>query len=214
MSKHALPLALIATMSFLLALSSCEKPLKDIGDDPKEMGNEQNHHLNPDDWHHNDSVQGGGNTPDASGEPSDSDNDDNGIPYDETDIIDDDNNDNDNGEKRATLTVDEFIAGNVSGGVFVEGYIVGDCTKSWKYAETFPPFTHQQALLLADRAGETRKEYVMTLELKSGSQARSALNLVDHPYLLGHRIKVFGYWGKYLGLPGIKDVGSSFWYEP
>ena len=110
-----------------------------------------------------------------------------------------------------TLTVAEFINGNFEGGVFVSGYIVGDCTKSIKYAEFEPPFTHQQALLIADAQNETSPDCLAAIQLPQGKK-RDALNLVDHPEHFRHRITLFGYRTTYLRIAGMKDF-STFYVE-
>lgn len=113
-----------------------------------------------------------------------------------------------------TLTVAEFIEGNFQGGAFVEGYIVGDCTKSFKYAEFEPPFNNPQALLLADRTDEYDKSYILAVQLKSGSKARAHMNLVDNPAWYHKKVVLFGYREKYLGMAGLKDLGAYPTYMP
>lgn len=106
------------------------------------------------------------------------------------------------------VTVDEFLNNDIRVQVFVEGYIVGDCTKSISNAEFQPPFTYPQALLVASRADESSRDMVMTVSLKSGSKWRAALNLVDHPENHGRRVRVFGFREIYLGVPGIKAIDA------
>ena len=88
-----------------------------------------------------------------------------------------------------TLTVAEFVNGNFEGGVFVSGYIVGDCTKSIKNAEF----------------------ELAAIQLPQGKK-RDALNLVDHPEHFRHRITLFGYRTTYLRIAGMKDF-SAFYVE-
>lgn len=111
-----------------------------------------------------------------------------------------------------TLTVAEFIAGNYEDGALVEGYIIGDCTKSFKYAEFEPPFTHPQAILIADSKDERTKENIVAVQLKTNYKIRSDLNLVDHPDYLGHKILLFGYYAKYLYMAGLKNVSAYVVY--
>lgn len=113
-----------------------------------------------------------------------------------------------------TLSVAEFIEGNFDGGVFVEGYVIGDCTKSFKYAEFERPFTHEQALLIADNMDERSKGNIVAVQLKNGTNARNHMNLVDNPGWHGRKVVLFGYWGKYLGMTGLKDLGSYPLYDP
>lgn len=106
------------------------------------------------------------------------------------------------------VTVEEFLNNDINVQVFVDGYIVGDCTKSISNAEFDPPFTYPQALLIADRADESSIDMVMTVSLKSGSKWRAALNLVDHPENYRRRVRVFGFQERYLGVLGIKTIDA------
>lgn len=106
------------------------------------------------------------------------------------------------------ITVNDFLTKRLGGGVFVNGYIVGACTKNKDYADLTPPFTYATALLLADSPDEKDINKMMSLELKSGSKIRAALNLVDHKELYRHKLQVFGYKEVYLGMYGMKGVGT------
>jgi len=106
------------------------------------------------------------------------------------------------------ITVNDFLTKRLGGGVFVNGYIVGACTKNKDNADLTPPFTYATALLLADSPDEKDINKMMSLELKSGSKIRAALNLVDHPELYRHKLQVFGYKEVYLGMYGMKGVGT------
>lgn len=111
-----------------------------------------------------------------------------------------------------TLTVAEFIEGKYEDGAWVEGYIIGDCTKSFKYAEFEQPFTHPQAILIADSRDERTKENIVAVQLKTGYKIRSDLNLVDHPGYLGRKILLFGFYAKYLYMAGLKNVSAYVVY--
>lgn len=143
------------------------------------------------------------------GSDSDSSDDDDEDYYD-----DDDNGGSSSHQKHDTLTVAEFINGNFEGGAFVKGYVVGDCTKSFKYAEFEPPFTNPQAILLADDKDERDKDYLLAVQLKSGSKARTYMNLVDNPWWYGKQVVLYGYRATYLGMAGLKDIGSYPLYRP
>ena len=125
--------------------------------------------------------------------------------------VEDGNNTGSEGTKKDTLSVEQFLNAESLSGTYVRGYIVGSCTKSLKYAEFEPPFTNNQAVLLADKTSERRPDHLMSIQLKSKSDIRKALNLVDHPELLHHRILVYGYRTTYLGIYGMKDIGKAFW---
>lgn len=106
-------------------------------------------------------------------------------------------------DEKNPLTVAEFIAGDYDGGVFVRGYIVGACSTNIKYADFEAPFEWSSAILLADEKGERDTEKMISIELKSGKN-RDKFNLKDHPENFGKQAQFFGYYVKYLGIPGIK----------
>ena len=119
---------------------------------------------------------------------------------------DDDGENNGNQEPDSYfLSVEEFINCGLGEYKKVEGYIVGDCTKSFKYAEFKPPFTHEQALLIADSIDETDKSHIVAIQLPSGNE-RQSLNLVSHPNFLHRKIIFIGRRDKYLGMAGMKDL--------
>lgn len=88
-------------------------------------------------------------------------------------------------------------------GVWVCGYIVGVATNTGKISFT-APFTKNTNLALGSRAATDDKDYCLTVELKSGA-IRDALNLVDHPDLLGRKVYIRGdLVSAYYGIPGLK----------
>ena len=88
-------------------------------------------------------------------------------------------------------------------GVWVWGYIVGTATGTGKVAFA-PPFTKNTNLVIGTRASTSETGYCLSVELKSGD-IRDALNLVDHPGLLGRRIYIRGdLVSAYYGIPGLK----------
>lgn len=133
----------------------------------------------------------------------------------ETDAGTDPSSGSDNNEKEedgneknpddVVFSVSDFIFMRFIDGAYVEGYIIGDCTKSFKYAEFESPFTHNQALLIADSPDERDKDNILAIQLPSGKK-RNDLNLVDHPEYLHRKIIVYGSWSTYLYINGIKDM--------
>lgn len=105
-------------------------------------------------------------------------------------------------------TVEQFMTLDLAYSIWVVGYIVGDCTQRIDYAEFQPPFTHPQALLLADDPNETNPQKVIAIELKS-KNLRAKYNLCDHPENLRHRAAFYGLRGTYLRILGMKDVRSD-----
>ena len=89
-------------------------------------------------------------------------------------------------------------------GVWVTGYIVGgDLTSAGKSVKTYD-ITKNTHIALADRSSVTDKEACIAVELPSG-KVRNALNLVDHPELIGRRVSVKGNLvEKYFGTLGLK----------
>lgn len=144
-----------------------------------------------------------------------SDDDDSDTPYEEPYTGGDDSGgsqqDNQNGQSVSTgdvITVADFLTKDISGGVWVYGYIVGSCKQNKSYADIEPPFTYSSALLMADHPNEKDIEKMMSLELKSGSKIREALDLTKHQELYQHKLKVFGYRTTYLGMKGMKGVST------
>ena len=93
-------------------------------------------------------------------------------------------------------------------GVWVYGYIVGgDLTSNGKEIKT-SGITKATHLALADRSSITDKASCLAVELPAG-KVRQALNLVDHPELIGKRVKVKGdLVDKYFGTVGLKSTAS------
>ena len=91
--------------------------------------------------------------------------------------------------------------------VWVYGYIVGgDLTATGSKMNTGPTFTKNTHLALAARSSVTDKASCLAVELKSGP-VRDALNLADHPDLVGSRVYVKGdIVEAYFGIPGVKNV--------
>lgn len=93
-------------------------------------------------------------------------------------------------------------------GVWLYGYIVGgDLTANGKSVKT-SGITKSTHLAMASRSSVTEKASCVAVELPSG-KVREALNLVDHPELIGTRIYVKGniveaYFGT-IGLKGTTD---------
>lgn len=107
------------------------------------------------------------------------------------------------------LTIAEFIEG-FDGKKNIEGYIVGDCTKSMKNANFTPPFSQPQAILLADNVDERDITKIIPVQLKSGSKVRTALNLQDNPENLHKKLRFNGSYSTYMKVPGCTDISSTF----
>ena len=87
---------------------------------------------------------------------------------------------------------------------------MGSCSGNIKNATLEAPFSGLSAILLADNPNEKDIKKMIAIELRSRSQARKELNLVDNPNNFGRKIKIFGYQEDYLNIPGIKSWGNSY----
>lgn len=92
-------------------------------------------------------------------------------------------------------------------GVWVCGYIVGgDLTSATNGISFEPPFSSMTCLAIAARTSVSGKSSCMSVQLSKGD-FRDALNLVDHPELLGRKIYLKGdIVASYYGIPGIQNL--------
>ncbi len=112
--------------------------------------------------------------------------------------------------KEDHISISDFLTKDYLYQIWVQGYIVGSCSGNIKNATLEAPFSGQSAILLADNPNEKDIKKMIAIELKSRSQARKELNLVDNPNNFGRKIKIFGYQEDYLNIPGIKSWGNSY----
>ena len=130
--------------------------------------------------------------------------------YLEEDIVD--GNDPGSSDRDKVWTVTEFVNGEMTKAGWVEGYIVAACANSAlkeAYVDFEPPFKWSSAILLADDLNERDVHKMMSVQLKSGSAIRKALDPEFHPEIQGKRLRVYGYGTIYLGIMGMKDIGSN-----
>lgn len=96
----------------------------------------------------------------------------------------------------------------------VVGYIVGFCDGT---SISHAKFTAEEArasnLLIADSRHETNVERCMPVELKSGTDVRSELNLETHPENLGKKVWLYGMVKRYFSVTGLKNVEAYKWIE-
>jgi hypothetical protein len=92
--------------------------------------------------------------------------------------------------------------------VWVYGYIVGgDLSASGKSVKT-KDIGKKTHMAIAARSSVTDKASCVAVELPSG-KVREALNLVDHPDLIGQRVYVKGSLvDKYFGTTGLKSTND------
>lgn len=215
-------LLIAAVFSIMISFSACEKieiedekedtskdissddidKNKDKDDDEDDKGNNNK----DDDNNTGDNDDTGGNNDDNNSDATGGD--DNSRPDDGEDNGDnnEDSGDNEDNsyETGDIVSVSEFIKKDITCEIWLVGRIVGDCTRSTKYAEFKEPFTHSQAILLADDPNETNMEKIVSVCLTTNKNMRKELNLVDHPHNKGQYVAVFGFKENYLGLYGIK----------
>ncbi len=98
------------------------------------------------------------------------------------------------------VSVSEFLKKDIRCQVWVVGRIVGDCTRNKKYAEFDAPFTHSQAVLIADRPNEKDIEKTVAICLTTNKGMRNTLNLADNSENYNQYVAVFGFRVSYLGI--------------
>lgn len=115
---------------------------------------------------------------------------------------------NDGSADLQALSVSEAKDHAGATGVWVYGYIVGgDLTSSGKSVST-GGITKATHLALAARSSVTDKASCVAVELPAG-RVREALNLVDHPDLIGCRVYVKGNLVEsYFGTTGLKGTSD------
>jgi len=106
------------------------------------------------------------------------------------------------------ISVADAAAHTGETGVWLYGYIVGgDLTSAGKSVKT-SGITKNTHLALATRSSVTAKASCVAVELPKGA-VRDALNLVDHPELIGTRIYLKGnIVSSYFGTTGLKGTSE------
>ncbi len=123
-------------------------------------------------------------------------------------LIGGDNPPADDGREPSAISVGDVSQHIDEKGVWVYGYIVGgDLTSNGKSVKT-GEITKATHLALADRSSITNKASCLAVELPKG-KIRDALNLVDHPNLIGRRVYVKGdLVAGYFGTRGLKNTND------
>lgn len=112
------------------------------------------------------------------------------------------------GSKDDPFNVVAAIAG--SGNAWVKAYIVGwiEGQKLEEGAHFNGSSTVASNLLIADSPDETNVANCMPVQLPGGSDARTALNLMDNPGNYKKEVMLYGSLEKYFGVQGIKSVSD------
>ena len=115
---------------------------------------------------------------------------------------------NDGSDTADAISVADASAHTGENGVWLYGYIVGgDLTSAGKTVKT-QDITKNTHLAIAARSSVTAKASCVAVELPKGA-IRDALNLVDHPNLIGTRIYVKGNLvSSYFGTTGLKGTSE------
>lgn len=115
---------------------------------------------------------------------------------------------NDGSDTADAISVADAASHAGETGVWVYGYIVGgDLTSTGKTVKT-QDITKNTHLAIAARSSVTAKASCVAVELPKGT-IRDALNLVDHPDLIGTRIYVKGnIVSTYFGTTGLKGTSD------
>ena len=111
------------------------------------------------------------------------------------------------GNTDQVLTIAQVKEADEGEPVWVSGYIVGgDLTQA--NASFSPPFSSNTNLVLGPRSSSSSRSSCLAVSLPKGD-VRDALNLVDHPELLGKAVEVFGEVShSYFGMDGLKNVSD------
>lgn len=118
------------------------------------------------------------------------------------------------GDAKGTGTKDDpfnvVAASAGSGNAWVKAYIVGwiEGQKLEEGAHFDGSSTVASNLLIADSPDETNVANCMPVQLPGGSEARTALNLVDNPDNYKKEVMLFGSLEKYFGVQGVKSVSD------
>ena len=115
---------------------------------------------------------------------------------------------NDGSDTADAISVADAASHTGENGVWLYGYIVGgDLTSAGKTVKT-QDITKNTHLAIAARSSVTAKASCVAVELPKGA-IRDALNLVDHPNLIGTRIYVKGNLvSSYFGTTGLKGTSE------
>ena len=105
------------------------------------------------------------------------------------------------------LTVSQALASVGREDVWVSGFIVGgDLTSA--NASFDPPFKSASNLLLGPRSSATSRDNCIAVQLSAGD-VRDALNLAEHPEMLGRLVCLNGdIEDSYYGMTGLKSVSD------
>ncbi|MBR2192467.1 MAG: hypothetical protein IJ910_04045 [Bacteroidaceae bacterium] len=105
---------------------------------------------------------------------------------------------------------DETITFTKLNDMWMEGYVVGFVNGRTMKSTVFDTGNVATNIVIAERADVSDVEMCVPVQLtnnsKSNQETRSALNLKDHPEVLGKKVKIKGDIAKYMGVVGIRNA--------
>ena len=112
------------------------------------------------------------------------------------------------GSEATPYNVSAVIDGATGSEVWVEGYIVGwvEGASIDEGAHFSVPASSASNILISDNPNASSVAECVPVQLVSGSDARSALNLMDNPGNLGKKVSLKGNLTKYFGVSGVKET--------
>src|SRR5574344_169718 len=111
------------------------------------------------------------------------------------------------------ISVDSAINTSYGTNAYVEGFIVGACSKSISNAEFKIPAQYSQSILIADKPNEQNTQHIIAVCLTDRSTIRKELNLVDNKSNMHKLIGILGTLSKYLGTHGLKEIQNYQFYS-
>lgn len=103
----------------------------------------------------------------------------------------------------------QLYAGMAEDKVSVTGYVVGTAKGQTLNGKRLTgPWGVETNILLADTPNPTDNSELMPVELRKGTKARSALNLVANPTLHHRRVIITGHLRTYYRVAGLKSVSN------
>ena len=95
-------------------------------------------------------------------------------------------------------------------GMWVEGYVVGYVESNSMVTTVFDAGSVATNIVIAERPDVSEVDMCVPVQLlnssKENQETRAALNLKDHPEVLGKKVKIKGDIAKYMGVAGLKNA--------
>jgi hypothetical protein len=112
------------------------------------------------------------------------------------------------GTKESPYSANQVLAGTATGTAWVSGYIVGwvEGQVLSEGANFTSASTVQTNVLIANSPDVTDLSKCLPIQLSSGTDARTNVNLKDHPENFGKILSINGSIEKYFGVTGVKTV--------